>query len=429
MAQENSLNFTIDSLGKLPVPLKGLACFKDIQNPTLQLYVTPNGAKTFFFRRRIAGRDRRVKIGRFPTLSIAQARSRAILLAADAEKGIDPIAERRRAEVREITLKEQCANYIEFHCKKRNKGWQKQEKEIARYLKPLLNKPLSTITREQVETLHLKIGSSAPIMANRVMALLRSVFNYSIKKGWEGRNPAQAFERFKETSRDRFVLPQEMPFLLQAIECERRSLIRDFFKILLFTGVRKGNVQQMRWEQIDWNFGYWRIPDTKNGQPLIVPLSEKALEVLTERRINANSFWVFPQTKRLDKPIVSPQKCWNRIKARASLSWWKQDSVLLELSKKFKTKQVGDCKLAKVIVKQAEKAGIVLPGNLMDIRIHDLRRTFGSYQALTGASLPIIGKSLGHKSLAATQIYARMNLGPVRESVEKATRQMLIYSA
>ena len=61
---------------------------------------------------------------------------------------------------------------------------------------------------------------------------------------------------------------------------------------------------------------------------------------------------------------------------------------------------------------------------MQDLRPHDLRRTPGSYQAITGSSLPIIGKSLGHKSQAATQIYARLDLDPVRNSVKKATEAM-----
>jgi integrase len=60
------------------------------------------------------------------------------------------------------------------------------------------------------------------------------------------------------------------------------------------------------------------------------------------------------------------------------------------------------------------------------LRIHDLRRTFGAYQACAGTSLPIIGESLGHKSLAATQVYARLNLDPVRASVTKAVDAMLL---
>jgi integrase len=60
-----------------------------------------------------------------------------------------------------------------------------------------------------------------------------------------------------------------------------------------------------------------------------------------------------------------------------------------------------------------------------DLRIHDLRRTLGSWQAKQGASLAIIGKSLNHKSQQATAIYARLDLDPVRTSVNNATAAML----
>ncbi len=62
--------------------------------------------------------------------------------------------------------------------------------------------------------------------------------------------------------------------------------------------------------------------------------------------------------------------------------------------------------------------------SIMDVWIHDLRRTFGSYQSMGGTSLHIIGKSLGHKSIAATQVYARLQMEPFRNSVEKAIDQM-----
>jgi integrase len=64
---------------------------------------------------------------------------------------------------------------------------------------------------------------------------------------------------------------------------------------------------------------------------------------------------------------------------------------------------------------------ILKAAKIEKLTIHDLRRTLGSWQAITGASLPIIGKSLGHKSIAATQIYARLSADPVRESVQRAT--------
>jgi integrase len=62
---------------------------------------------------------------------------------------------------------------------------------------------------------------------------------------------------------------------------------------------------------------------------------------------------------------------------------------------------------------------------LSNLRIHDLRRTLGSWQAKTGASLLVIGKSLNHKSTQSTAIYARLDLEPVRESINLATTAML----
>lgn len=59
------------------------------------------------------------------------------------------------------------------------------------------------------------------------------------------------------------------------------------------------------------------------------------------------------------------------------------------------------------------------PARIKDLRIHDLRRTLGSWQAATGASLPMIGRTFAHKNVSTTAIYARLNLDPVRESMQK----------
>ena len=71
--------------------------------------------------------------------------------------------------------------------------------------------------------------------------------------------------------------------------------------------------------------------------------------------------------------------------------------------------------------KVLERAGI------QNLRLHDIRRTLGSYQAISGASLQVIGKSLGHKSSTATEVYARMNLDPIKQSVDKAIDLMESY--
>jgi integrase len=78
----------------------------------------------------------------------------------------------------------------------------------------------------------------------------------------------------------------------------------------------------------------------------------------------------------------------------------------------------------------AKQAGINIDDvRIQNLRIHDLRRTLGSWQAKTGASMAIIGKSLNHKSQQTTAIYARLDLDPVRQSVNTATAAMLMRLA
>jgi integrase len=120
---------------------------------------------------------------------------------------------------------------------------------------------------------------------------------------------------------------------------------------------------------------------SKSGDPMVLSLTDETLKVLESRRsaVPPECPWVFPG-RGATGHITEIKSTWKRI---------------------------------------LERAGI------RDLRLHDLRRTLGSWQAATGASLPIIGKTLGHRNQATTAIYARLDLNPVRKSLEIATRAML----
>lgn len=156
------------------------------------------------------------------------------------------------------------------------------------------------------------------------------------------------------------------------------ELIRDYCLISLLTGVRRSNVQEMQWHQINFDRAEWRIPTTKGGDPQTVTLSDEALEILRNRQ-GCHDIWVFPG-KGATGHLVEPKRAWK---------------------------------------KMLQMAGID------NLRLHDLRRTLGSWQTKAGASLPIVGKSLNHKSPSSTLIYARLDLDPVRESVDRATSAIL----
>ncbi|MNF67858.1 integrase [compost metagenome] len=206
----------------------------------------------------------------------------------------------------------------------------------------------------------------------------------------------------------------------------------DFFLLSLLTGARRSNVQEMAWRDIDLDAGVWRIGMTKNGTPQNVTLSPEVVTVLqTRKRSFGASPFVFPSTGKTGH-LVEPKKAWATILRRASirrlLDQIQDAGKLTEEERAIADKQLLD--LPAVAEKRyralAETMGIEPASyDMTDLRIHDLRRTLGSWQAKTGASLTIIGKSLNHKTHQATAIYARLDLDPVRQSVNTATQAML----
>ncbi|MEA1950378.1 MAG: site-specific integrase [Planctomycetota bacterium] len=200
--------------------------------------------------------------------------------------------------------------------------------------------------------------------------------------GCEESNPCVGVKKFEEESRERYLLPEEMKAFFTAL-AEDEPLWRDYFLMCLFTGARKSNVLAMRWNELDLERGAWHLPgqQMKNKMPLVIVLAEPARVVLESRiYLREKTEWVFPANRRTKQGhIIDPYKPWARILKRAKLT---------------------------------------------GLRPHDLRRSLGSWQAAAGASLTIIGKTLGHRDHKSTQVYARVQLDPVRESVNGVTRDM-----
>lgn len=422
-----TFSFTKTEIQKLPSPLKGMNTYKDIKEKGLSLYVTPGGAKTFFVRKRINGRDERIKLGNFPDLSVEQARKKALDVKAKVADGQNPNLEKHKMRA-EITFGELFSDYLERYSKRHKRSWRYDEREVKKYLSHWFQRKISTISQHEVRALHDKLHDHNGLyQANRILERTRGIFNKAIEWGWEGKNPAQGIKKFKEKSRDRFIQPDELPLLFRALHMEENRTAKDYVLISLMTGARKSNVLAMKWEEISWPRAEWRIPDTKNGEPVIIPLIEQAMELLETRKRLTNSPWVFPSDIGTGH-FADPKKAWERIRIRATFELWKKSAELARLIEEVGTALREKNKyvftivhLYKSVIQEAEKKNIRLPSGLTDIRLHDIRRTVGSYQAISGASLSIIGKSLGHKSQQATQIYSRLHLDPVRASMEKAS--------
>lgn len=430
MTKSNELNFTVKVIEELHVPNKGIATYKDLKEKGLSIYVTANGVKTFFVRKRVKGRDERIIIGKFPDVTIEQARKRALSLKGLIASNIDPLAEERKERQNRKSFGEHFNEYLERYSKVHKKSWIYDEREVKKFLTHWFKRQLSDIQKSDVQRMHEKIfRENGLYQANRMLERVRGIFNKAIEWGWEGTNPAIGIKKYKEKSRDRFIQPAEMPCLLKSLEEETNQTAKDYFFILLLTGVRRTNTLMMKWSEINWERKEWRIPDTKNGEPVTVPLMERALDILNKRKKDCPSEWVFQSETDNQKHLVNFKRAWKRTLQKATIYYWLQEeqiAPLINIEKlKLSSYEAVDDFYNQIII-DSKKQKIELPIGLMDIHLHDIRRTFGSYQAITGASLQIIGKSLGHKSPQSTQVYARLNLDPVRASIEKAVDAMFI---
>ncbi|MEW6237547.1 MAG: site-specific integrase [Candidatus Omnitrophota bacterium] len=350
------------------------------------LRVFPSGVKTFVVGYRLRGRYRLTSIGRYGVFTVETARKAAQEILFNAAKGIDA-AEEKAAARRGDTMADLCAEFFEQHSKIHKRSWKDDKRQIEKIILPTLGKKrIDAVTRHHVSTLHKQYGERAPYQANRVLSLLSKIFEWArlmgyTKSGFE--NPARGIKKFREEKRDRWITPDELPRLAEAINEEKNIYAKTAFWLLLLTGLRLNELLSARWADIDLSREEWRIPQTKAGRIHHVPLSAAALDILKSIPKCSRNPFVFVGVKE-GAHLVNIDKAWRRIKARAGLH---------------------------------------------DVRIHDLRRTCGSWMASSGVSLPIIGKALNHSNQSTTAVYARLGENPVKGAFEDYGGKILNIAA
>jgi integrase len=337
--------------------------------------ITASGARAFLLNYRIAGQERRMTIGSYPTWTIEAARKRARELRRLIDAGRDPLGE-KEAEREAPTINDLVERYREQHLPKNRPSSQRNnEAMLKQWVIPELgNKKVAAIRPVDLEALHTKITKAGtPIRANRVMALLSKMFSLSIR--WEMRtdNPCQhAVERNPETKRKVYLKPEQIAPLSEALAAHPDQNIADAVRLLLLTGARRGEVLGARWDQFDLGAGKWVKPasTTKQDELHEIPLSAPALELLVRRRAVVTGDYVFPGHGV--PHLTEIKKSWAALRKAAA-----------------------------------------------GVRLHDLRHTAASIMVSSGATLPMIGALLGHSSPATTARYSHLFTDPLRETAER----------
>jgi integrase len=351
--------------------------YSDKGLPGFLLRVCPGGAKTFQVFYRHHRRQRRYTLGRYPTLTLTAARTRqmAKIALADAIHGKDPGAI-RKSEREAETFARLAAAYMERHAKKFKKTWRQDEWMIDTYLNPVWGpRKLKDITRRDVRDVVVRIADHAPIMANRVLALVKRMFNFALDDEWVDANPCYRLARpSKEHQRDRVLTEDEIHALWTALD-EEPAPVAALLRFQLLTAQRVSEVRQMRRTDLDVNGAWWTIPSefAKNGHAHRVPLSSQALDIVKQRLAATTGSWLFTAAKDASLPLSygTIHTAVRRIRKNAGLQDWGS---------------------------------------------HDLRRTVVSLLSAQGTSRTILKKILNHAEREVISTYDRYSYDPEKRA-------------
>jgi integrase len=277
--------------------------------PGLGVRISISGKKSFVFMYRFEGKARMMTLGSYPSLSLADARTLASKARSKVVKGDDPgskLINQKREEREAFTVKSLVREYLEKHAKVKKKSWKEDERVLNKDIVPKWgNRKANSITRRDVVLLLDQIKERAVIrggrgtQANRVLAIIRKMFNFAISRSILEHSPCVQIEApAKEKRRDRVLTEPEIKKFWKGLDkAKMAEQTRLILKLILLTAQRKGEIILIEKTEIDKKLNWWTQPGdkTKNGYPhkvWLTPISKSIVKRAME--LSGDSKWLFP---------------------------------------------------------------------------------------------------------------------------------------
>ena len=381
------INLTAKTLAALkPVGDRQVDYF-DASLPGFCVRVSAGGQKSFGVLYRFGGRFRRLTLGGYPPLSLADARDMAREALRSARLGSDPVAEKKQERAAE-TFAELAEQYLERYARKRKSSWREDARRIKTNLNPVIgNIRAKDVTRADVRRILETIAErGAPIEANRTLAVIRKIYNWAIGEDLLEVNPAYRIPApGAEHKRDRVLTHDEIRAIWKDLDNEEPR-VAAVMRLRLLTGQRGGEIASMESGELDLRSGWWTIPaeKAKNGLSHRVPLTAPAVRIIeAQPRPTEGLSYVFPALRKGDSVRVTKE---NLVKATERIR---------------------------------ERTGIT------DFTAHDLRRTAASMMTSMGIPRLTVSKILNHVERGVTAVYDRHSYDKEkREALEAWGRRL-----
>lgn len=279
------------AIRKMPNPDKRIEIW-DAKIPGFGLRVAPTGLKVFILVYRHKGKQRRLALGRYPFISLADARSKAIAAIKDLNDGIDPAGdpEAEEAEAKRLeayTFDKAVDAFVRLHCQRYNREVTARDTERilkTRFVSRWAKRDIREITRTDIlKVLDDTVEAGLPSAANHALSAIRKFFNWCVERGMLEVSPCQGVKKpANNNSRERVLDAAELAAVWKGAELVGYPF-GPIVKLLILTAQRRNEVANMQWSQIDFEACTWTLPSelTKNKRQHVVPLSPGAAKLLT----------------------------------------------------------------------------------------------------------------------------------------------------
>ncbi|MDP1637221.1 MAG: tyrosine-type recombinase/integrase [Candidatus Nitrotoga sp.] len=336
-----TLKLTKTIVESLPFTTSGQTFYRDNELKGFGLRVG-SSLKVYIVESKINGKTVRATIGRHGVFTSEQARNEARQKLGMIARGINPLDDAKTKRAQSVTLKDVLDEFLKARKSLKQITVADYVRTVNVYFQDWSNKPITSITKDMIESRHRLMGESSEAQANLRMRYLRALFNFAIARYEDSQgNPTIADNPVKRLSnarawyrvdrRQTLIRLNELPAWYAAVMnlsnekiSQTRESIRDYLLFLLFTGLRRNEGAQLNWDNIDFGARCLTITDTKNRLPHTLPLTDYLLEILQRRRAVATGKYVFTGIST-DKLIVEPRKVMQHVTAESGIAFTLHD--------------------------------------------------------------------------------------------------------